>query len=65
VSRQTFVKVPSIKFHENSSSGSRDDTCGQTDKTKLKVLFAIYDNAPKILKLIQDFTLSKLCFLNG
>jgi hypothetical protein len=31
VSRQIFVKVLSFKFHENPSSGSRADTCGQMD----------------------------------
>jgi hypothetical protein len=30
-SRQTFIKVPNTKFHENPSSGSRDNICGQTD----------------------------------
>jgi hypothetical protein len=26
-----FVKVPNVRFHVNSSSGSRRDTCGRTD----------------------------------
>jgi len=26
-----FIKVPNIKFHENSSSGSRAVACGRTD----------------------------------
>ena len=30
VSQQIFVKVPSIKLHENPSSGSRVDICGRT-----------------------------------
>ena len=29
-------KSPSIKFPENPSSGSRTDTCGQTDTEELK-----------------------------
>jgi len=31
VSRQILVRVPSIKFHENLSSGSRAATSEQTD----------------------------------
>ena len=31
ISRQIFIKVPNIKLHENSSSGSRAHACGQTD----------------------------------
>jgi hypothetical protein len=30
-SQQIFVNVPLIKFHENPPSGSRADTCGQTE----------------------------------
>ena len=29
--RRIFMKVPNIKFHEDSFSGSRADTCGQRD----------------------------------
>jgi len=31
-SRQTFEKSSNIEFHENPSSGSRVDPCGQTDE---------------------------------
>jgi hypothetical protein len=31
ISRQIFMKIPNTKFHINPSSGSRADTCGQTD----------------------------------
>ena len=34
--RQVFIKVPNIKFHEYPSSGTKADTCGQTDMTKLR-----------------------------
>ena len=34
-SRQILIEVASIKFHENPSSGSRPETCGQTDMTKV------------------------------
>jgi hypothetical protein len=30
-SRQILIEVPNIKFHENSSSGSRADACGCTN----------------------------------
>jgi hypothetical protein len=29
---QIFVEVCNIKFHENPSSGSRADVCGQIDR---------------------------------
>jgi hypothetical protein len=47
-SRQIFKIGPSIKFHENHSSGSRDVPCGRTDKqakTKLTVTFSNFTNA--------------------
>ena len=31
VSRRSFVSVPSIKFHENLSSGSRADSYGHAE----------------------------------
>jgi hypothetical protein len=31
VSQPIFIKVPIVKFHENPSSGSCDNTCVQTD----------------------------------
>jgi len=34
------MKVSYTKFYENTSSGSRVDTCGQTDTTKLIGVFA-------------------------
>jgi hypothetical protein len=33
MSRHVLISVSSIKFKGNLSSGSRADTCGQTDKT--------------------------------
>jgi len=48
VSGQIFVRVFSIKFHENPSSGSRADRCRQTDwRTDVTKLFASYTNTPK------------------
>jgi len=41
-----FEKCSNIKFHENSSSGSRVIPCGRTDMTKLKVAFRNFSNAP-------------------
>ena len=35
VSERIFMKISEIKFHENPSSGSRADTCGLMDMTKL------------------------------
>jgi hypothetical protein len=40
------MEVPNTKFHKNPSSGSRSDTCGQTDVTKLKDVFRNHANAP-------------------
>jgi hypothetical protein len=50
-----FEKYSNIKFHENSSSGSKVVPCrqmdrqtdGQTDMTKPIVSFHIFANAPK------------------
>ena len=46
--RQIFLKVPSIKFRDNPSSGSRTVPCGRTDGRgeAKEALFAIYGNAP-------------------
>jgi hypothetical protein len=41
------MKVLNIKFHGNPSSGSRADTCEQTDMTNLIGAFRNYENAPK------------------
>ena len=30
-SRQIYMKIPNIKFHENPSNGSRADTCEKTE----------------------------------
>jgi hypothetical protein len=54
LSEQIFEN-PDIKFHENSSSGSRLFPCGRTDRragrqavmTNLKVTFRNYAKAPK------------------
>ena len=40
-SRQIFEETSNVKFHQNSSSGSRVASCGQTDMTKLIVAFPI------------------------
>jgi hypothetical protein len=41
-------KVLSIRFHGNTSSGSRADTCGQADMTKTIRAFRHCANAPKL-----------------
>ena len=50
-SRQFFEKHTNIKFHENTSTGSRVVPCGETDRrrglTKLIVAFRNFSNAPK------------------
>lgn len=46
-SLQISTEVPNIKFHTNRSSGTRADTCGQTDLTKLIGALGIYWSAPK------------------
>jgi len=50
-----------MKFHENSSSGSRvvpcgrtDITDGHTDLTKIKVAFRNFANVPKKLKAMDN-----------
>jgi hypothetical protein len=40
-------KSPNLKFHVNPSSGSRANTCGQTDMTKVIGVFRDYANALK------------------
>jgi hypothetical protein len=46
VSQQIFLKVPSIKLHENPSSGSRVDADGHTDRadrrTDMKKLIGVF-----------------------
>jgi hypothetical protein len=44
-----LVKVPNMKYHENTSSGSHADTCGktETDMVKLSDTPCIYGNMPK------------------
>jgi len=49
--RQIFEKYSHFKIHENSSSGTRVVSCGQTDRqtdmTKLIVAFSQFANASK------------------
>jgi len=47
VARQTFMKSFNIKFHGKPSSGSRSNTCGQTDKTKIRDDYRHYRNTPR------------------
>jgi hypothetical protein len=47
-SRPIFEKSSNIKFHQNPSIGSRVVPCGQTDMTKLIVVFRNFANAPMI-----------------
>ena len=42
-----YAKHTNIKFHENSSRGSRVVPCGRTGKTKKIVAFYNFVNAPK------------------
>jgi hypothetical protein len=55
-SRQIFEKYSNIKFHENPSCGSRVIPCGrtdgQTDMTKLMVVFRNFANSPKIIHIL-------------
>jgi len=45
--RHIFEKCSNIKFNDNPSSESRVFLCGQTDMTKLIVVFRNFANAPK------------------
>jgi hypothetical protein len=42
-----FRKIPTCRFYENPSSGSRVDPCGWTDITTLIIAFRNFANAPK------------------
>ena len=46
-SRQIFEEYSDIKFYENPSSGRRVIACGETDMTKVTVVFHNYAKAPK------------------
>jgi hypothetical protein len=46
-SLKIFEKSSSIKFHENPFNGRRIAPCGQTDMTKLIVVFRNFENASK------------------
>jgi len=52
-SQQFFEKYPNVKFHKNSSGGSRVVPCGQTNgqthMTKLIAAFRHFANVPKNL----------------
>ena len=57
VSRQSFEKSSNIKFHQNSSSGSRIVPWGRTDRRtdmKLLVAFRNFAKAPKNKRCKQD-----------
>jgi len=65
LSEMIFEKFSNIKFHENSSNGSRVVTSGRTDRrtdmTKLKDAFRNLANAPKgILKKQKGWAWSGL-----
>jgi hypothetical protein len=46
------MDVPTLELHENPSSGSRDDTCGQTEEqADTKKLIVVIANLQTRLKL--------------
>jgi hypothetical protein len=58
------MKVPNIKFHGNPFSGSRSDTCGQTDDmTKVRGAFRVYADAPNIWSILKSLTMKKVASL--
>jgi len=63
ISLQILVEVPSVKFHEYSSSGSRVITCGRTDMTKPMELGALlnFAVAPKTARSAHTVYLCVLC----
>ena len=67
-SRQIFEEYLNIKFHENSSSGSRVVPCGRTDMTKLTVAFRDFANAanisPQYEMLIQIIRCFYSCYIH-
>jgi len=46
ISRQNFEKYSNVKFYETLNSGSRVVLCGWTNRTKLRVAFRNFANAP-------------------
>ena len=62
-SLQILVEVPSVKFHEYPSSGSRVITCGRTDMTQSMELGALrnFAVAPKIARSAHTVYLCVLC----
>ena len=67
-SSHVFETSSNLKFHENSSSGSRVFPCGRTDMTKLIAAFRNYANAPKnsthltVIKRYQSSSLKDVVF---
>jgi len=71
-SRHILEKCSNIKFHSNPSNGSRVIPCGDTDeqtdgltdrrsdKTKLKVAFRNFANAPRNVKMLIGNHFGKL-----
>jgi hypothetical protein len=53
----TDFNVPNTEFHENLSSGSRADKCGQTDDTKLTDAFLDYTRTRLKPVYLQHFLL--------
>jgi hypothetical protein len=53
ISRKTFMKVPNIKFHGNSSSRSQADTRGQTDEAPHTIFVEgrIYEDLQSVAKI--------------
>ena len=45
---EIFEKSSCIRFNQNPSCGNRVVPCGQTDMTKLIVVFRGFANAPKM-----------------
>jgi hypothetical protein len=56
VPRQTFMKSLNVKFHGKSSSGSRANTCGQMDKTKITDAFRHYRNTARSCTYMRRLT---------
>ena len=60
-SQQIFEKVLNIKFHQNPSIGSRVVPCGQTDTTKIVVVFRNFAKAPENAWSIASILLTYSC----
>ena len=66
--RWIFIEVAIIKYHGNPPSGSRADTCGRTDMTKVIGAFRNYAKVSEVIneiwQIIEDYEGSQIFHTN-